>query len=95
MEITQKTVEYVANLARIDLEPGELQSLSVQLKDILHFIDSLSKLDIIGVEPTSHILPLSNVLRDDIAKDSLPADKALECAPQKRDAFFGVPKVIE
>jgi len=95
MAIDKKTVEHVAHLARIELTPKELEKLSHQLQDILGFIDKLSRLDISKTPPTSHILALSNVLRDDVAKPSLPVEKALANAPSRETDFFSVPKVIE
>lgn len=95
MAITKDTVKYVAHLARIDLEPKELEELARQLDEILGFIDKLKRADIKDVAPTSHILPISNVLREDSAAPSLSPDKALENAPQREGKFFGVPKVIE
>jgi len=95
MAIDKETVKYVAHLARIELGPKELEKLSEQLKDILGFIDKLKKADIKNINPTSHILPLNNVLRDDKPKESLPLDTALEDAPQREGNFFGVPKIIE
>jgi aspartyl-tRNA(Asn)/glutamyl-tRNA(Gln) amidotransferase subunit C len=95
MAITKETVSYVAHLARIQLNPGELEKLSGQLKDILDFINKLGKVDIKNVNPTSHILPINNVLRDDQPQESLSADKALENAPHQEGNFFVVPKIIE
>jgi aspartyl-tRNA(Asn)/glutamyl-tRNA(Gln) amidotransferase subunit C len=95
MAIDKETVKSVARLSRIRLEDEELERLSHQLKDILDFIDKLKKLDISGVEPTSHILPLKNVLRQDSPRASLPAEKSLANAPRKQGDFFVVPKVIE
>ena len=95
MAISRETVEYTANLARIELQPQELEKLSRQLQDILGFIDKLSKVDIKDILPTSHILPLGNVLRPDAPKESLPVDKALSNAPGRDGNFFVVPKVIE
>ena len=93
--IDKKTVEYVAALARINLSPQELEKLSGQLQEILSFIDQLNKVEIKDTLPTSHILPLNNVLRSDAPLDSLPVAKTLENAPQKEGKFFVVPKVIE
>ncbi|MCX5710450.1 MAG: Asp-tRNA(Asn)/Glu-tRNA(Gln) amidotransferase subunit GatC [Candidatus Omnitrophica bacterium] len=95
MAIDKKTVENVAHLARIELNPKELDKLSHQLQDILGFIDKLSRLDISKTPPTSHILLLSNILREDTPKPSLPVDKALANAPSREADFFSVPKVIE
>ena len=95
MAITEDTVKYVAQLARITLAPKELEKLSQQLQGILDFIDKLKKVDVKDVAPTSHILPVNNVLRDDTPSESLASDKALENAPQRQGNFFQVPKVIE
>ncbi len=95
MSIDKKTVEDVAHLARIELEPKELEKLSHQLEHILAFIDKLSSLDTNNVLPTSHILPLNNVLRKDEPRGSLPIEKTLANAPAKQGNFFIVPKVIE
>lgn len=95
MAIDKRTVEYVAHLARIELQDKELEKLSSQLHDILGFIDKLTELDTKDVQPTSHILPINNVLRNDEPRQSLTSEKALENAPSKEGNFFTVPKVIE
>jgi len=95
MGIDKKTVEGVAHLARIELEPKELEKLSRQLEHILAFIDKLSSLNTDNIPPTSHILPINNVLRKDEPRPSLPVDKTLLNAPGKQGNFFVVPKVIE
>ncbi|MFH1198702.1 MAG: Asp-tRNA(Asn)/Glu-tRNA(Gln) amidotransferase subunit GatC [Candidatus Omnitrophota bacterium] len=95
MSIDKQVVAHVAHLARIELEDKELDKLSTQLEDILRFIDKLSKLDVSKVEPTSHILPIKNVLRDDLPGISLSNEQVLANAPQKEGNFFVVPKVIE
>jgi len=95
MAITKDTVKYVAHLARIDLKPKELEKLSQQLQEILGFIDKLKRVDIKEIAPTSHILPINNVLRDDKPGESLSSDKALDNVPQRQGNFFSVPKVIE
>jgi len=95
MPISKETVKYVAHLARIELKQKELEKLSKQLEGILGFIDKLSKIDIKDIRPTSHILPINNVLREDKISPSLSCDEALKNAPHRVRNFFGVPKVIE
>ncbi|MCM8780397.1 MAG: Asp-tRNA(Asn)/Glu-tRNA(Gln) amidotransferase subunit GatC [Candidatus Omnitrophica bacterium] len=95
MPLNKDTVRQLGTLARIHLEEQELKILSVQLKAILDFIDKLKEVDIENISPTSHILPINNVLREDVPGDSLPKEKFLNNAPQKEGDFFGVPKVIE
>jgi len=95
MLIDKETIKHVAHLARIELQPNELEKFSAQLHDILGFIDKLSRLDVTQVSPTSHILPISNVLRKDKLHISLTPEKALENAPCKKGNFFSVPKILE
>jgi aspartyl-tRNA(Asn)/glutamyl-tRNA(Gln) amidotransferase subunit C len=95
MSIDKDTVKYTAHLARIELGDKELAKLSTQLHDILGFIDKLSKLNVENVQPTSHILPINTVLREDKPGESLPIEKTLANAPERKDNFFTVPKVIE
>jgi aspartyl-tRNA(Asn)/glutamyl-tRNA(Gln) amidotransferase subunit C len=95
MAISKETVEHVAHLARIELKAEELERLSHQLQGILEFIDKLKKIDTGNIAPTSHILPVNNVLREDNPRPSLSVDKALKNAPAREGSFFVVPKVIE
>jgi aspartyl-tRNA(Asn)/glutamyl-tRNA(Gln) amidotransferase subunit C len=95
MSLPEETVEYVAHLSRIDLKASELATISKQLESILGFIDTLRSLDVGTIEPTSHILPISNVLRDDEPKASLAIEKSLANAPAREGRFFSVPRVIE
>ncbi|MDD5097582.1 MAG: Asp-tRNA(Asn)/Glu-tRNA(Gln) amidotransferase subunit GatC, partial [Candidatus Omnitrophica bacterium] len=68
---------------------------SLQLDEVIGFIDKLSSLDTEKVKPASHILPISNVLREDEPHICLTPEKALENAPSKKGNFFSVPKIIE
>lgn len=95
MAISKEMVKYVAELSRIELSNKELEKLSRQLQDILRFIDKLNKIDIKDIEPTSHILPIKNVLREDQPQTSLSTKKALLNAPLQEANSFVVPKVIE
>ncbi len=95
MSISKETVEYVAHLARIDLQPNELDKLSRQLQAIVDFIDRLKKLEVKDVATTSHILPINNVFKPDKPASSLPSQQVLMNAPAKKANFFVVPKIIE
>ena len=94
-EITTKDIEYVAGLARLYLTDEEKKVLTPQLKDIVSYVEKLGELNTENIEPTAHILPLKNVLRPDIRKQSLDQQDALEMAPKKQDGMFRVPRVIE
>ena len=95
MSVDKEAIRHVAHLARIELQSNELDKLSEELHEILGFIDKLSNLNVEQVKPTSHILPISNVLREDVPYVSLTPQQALENAPSKKKNFFSVPKIIE
>lgn len=95
MKITEKTVEYVAQLARLNLSDGEKKMLAGQMGDILEYMDKLDSLDTKGVEPMEHVEPISNVFRKDIVEKSLSREKILANAPDKKDGAFRVPKIVE
>jgi aspartyl-tRNA(Asn)/glutamyl-tRNA(Gln) amidotransferase subunit C len=93
--ISREDVEHVARLARLALNDAEIERMREQLSGILAYIDTLRALDTAGVEPTSHAVPLVNVMRDDDTRPSLPPDVALGNAPDRSDGFFRVPRIIE
>src|SRR5215213_1642199 len=92
--ITPDDVRKVAKLARLALPDADLQRLSGQLESILGYVAKLGQVDLTGVEPLAHALPLHNVLREDVPGPALPLEKVLQNAPQTDGAFFAVPKVI-
>ena len=100
MPITLKDVEYVANLAKLELSKEEKKRFQKELDNIIKYIDQLNELDTENVPITSHVVFLQNVLtetrlgRKDEVLPSLSADEALANAPEKKDGFFKVPKVI-
>ena len=94
MSITLKDVEYVANLAELELSQGEKIKFQKELDNIIKYIDQLKELNTENVPITSHVVPLQNVFREDRVLPSLPPDEALANAPKKKDGFLKVPKVI-
>jgi len=95
MSITIKEVEHVANLARLELSKAEKEQFAGQLNAILKYAEKLNELDTDGIEPTSHVLPLANVMREDTVKPSWPIEKVLLNAPEEEDGQFKVPAVLE
>jgi len=93
--ITNDDVKYIASLSRIHLKEEEMATLRKDLEDILHYIEKLKKLDVSGVEPTTHPLPLKNVYREDRKQNGLSQEEALSMAVERKNGFFKVPKVIE
>ena len=95
MKITKQEVEHVARLARLELSEQETDKLTEQLSNILTYVEQLNKLDTSGVEPTSHVLDLRNVMRDDVVVPGLSQERALANAPEKAAGHYKVLKIIE
>jgi aspartyl-tRNA(Asn)/glutamyl-tRNA(Gln) amidotransferase subunit C len=93
--ITREDVEHVAELARLELTAAEKEQFITQLNSILTYIDKLNELDTRDVEPTSHVIPMSNVLRDDEVRACLDRAQVLHNAPEASHFFFKVPRIIE
>ncbi|MCM8779225.1 MAG: Asp-tRNA(Asn)/Glu-tRNA(Gln) amidotransferase subunit GatC [Candidatus Omnitrophica bacterium] len=95
MAITLKEVEYIAKLARIELSPEELQYYTHQLDRILEYINKLREMNIEGVEPTTGVFPLKNILREDEISPSLKIDAVKKMANLMENNQFKVPKIID
>jgi aspartyl-tRNA(Asn)/glutamyl-tRNA(Gln) amidotransferase subunit C len=95
MPLDRAAVDHVARLARLDLSDAERSRMETELTQILAHAEKIQTLDLDGIEPTSHAVPIVNALRDDEVAESLPADIALANSPDKEDARFRVPRIIE
>ena len=93
--ITRKDVEHVAKLSQIKFEEKELEKFTKQLEDIVGFIDKLSELNTEGIEPTSSVIPMVNVTREDSIRPSFIQEKALSNAPDKEIGHYKIPKIME
>jgi aspartyl-tRNA(Asn)/glutamyl-tRNA(Gln) amidotransferase subunit C len=89
--IDRDQVLHVARLARLRLTEDELERMPGELSKILGHVEKMDELDLGGVEPTSHVVALQNVLRDDEPRPCLPREKALAGAPDVADGGFRVP----
>jgi aspartyl-tRNA(Asn)/glutamyl-tRNA(Gln) amidotransferase subunit C len=95
MKITKQEVEHVAKLGRLELSDQEKEKLTDQLSNILTYVEKLNELNTSGVEPTSHVLDINNVMREDVPHESLSQERALANAPEKAAGHYKVPKIIE
>lgn len=95
MRLTPEQVEHVALLARLRLTEDERARFTTQLNSILEHFEQLQQIDTADVEPMSHAVPMSNVLREDEVKASLAPEEALRNAPDSEGDCFRVPRVIE
>jgi aspartyl-tRNA(Asn)/glutamyl-tRNA(Gln) amidotransferase subunit C len=93
--ITLEEVEHVARLARLELSGAEKERMRRELDSILAYIDKLRALDTDAVEPTSHAVPLTSVMREDEPRPSSPQADMLANAPDRNGQLFRVPRIIE
>jgi aspartyl-tRNA(Asn)/glutamyl-tRNA(Gln) amidotransferase subunit C len=92
--LSHTDVEHVANLARLALSAEEIEQLTDQLAVILDHAEDVAALNLDGVEPTAHPLPLVNVLRPDDVRPCLDRDEVLAQAPAAEDGRFRVPRIL-
>ena len=92
--ISHDQLEHVARLCYLRLEPQEKTSYHLALNQILEYFQQIKEIDTRDVAPTSYILPLTNVLRQDEPTPSLPREEALANAPSQSEGYFKVPKIL-
>ncbi len=92
--VTPEDVRHVAKLARLAVDESRLAAAAAQLGSILGYIEQINEVDVAGVEPMAHAVPLHNVLREDTVEPSLPLERTLQNAPEADGPFFKVPKVL-
>lgn len=95
MSVDQATVRRIAHLARIKVPEAEVEDLRGELNTILAFVETLSEVDVDGVEPMTSVMPMPMKKRTDVVNDGGIADRVTANAPASEDRFFMVPKVIE
>lgn len=94
-KISKDQVKHVANLARLAINEEEAEKYSEQLSAIIDFSEQLNELDTTGVEPTTHVLDMKNVLRKDEPKEWISKEDALKNAPDQQDGQFRVPSILD
>ena len=95
MSIDRDTARKVAKLARIKVEEADLDALAGEFNAILGFVEQLNEVDVEGVEPMTSVTPMRLKRREDVVTDGNQQEKILSYAPDAREAFFAVPKVVE
>jgi aspartyl-tRNA(Asn)/glutamyl-tRNA(Gln) amidotransferase subunit C len=93
--LAPEDVRKVASLARLKLSDDEIAEFSEQLGNVLDYVEVLNELDVTDVEPMAHAAEVTDVLRDDAIRESLPRDAALANAPKSDGRFFLVPQILE
>ncbi|ARC88012.1 Asp-tRNA(Asn)/Glu-tRNA(Gln) amidotransferase subunit GatC [Rhodovulum sp. MB263] len=95
MSIDIDTARRVAHLARIAVQEDDLPALAQELSGILTFMEELNEVDVTGVEPMTGVTPMRLKRREDIVTDGEMQDRIVSNAPDAREGFFAVPKVVE
>ncbi|MFM2296130.1 MAG: hypothetical protein RLZZ350_2543 [Verrucomicrobiota bacterium] len=95
MAAAEIDIKYTAHLARLALMPDEEKKLGAQLGQILGYVEKLKQVDVTGIEPTAHAVPMVNITRADEIRPSLPHEDVLRNAPKQANGLFIVPKVVE
>jgi aspartyl-tRNA(Asn)/glutamyl-tRNA(Gln) amidotransferase subunit C len=94
MKIFEKDVEYIAHLSRLEVNPEEKRRIADQLGKILDYMAKLNELDTEDTEPTSHVLPIRNVFREDEAINPFAGVDLMANAPKKNMGHYQVPKIL-
>jgi aspartyl-tRNA(Asn)/glutamyl-tRNA(Gln) amidotransferase subunit C len=94
MKLSKDEVLKIANLARLELSPAEVEKYSTQLSAVLDYVERLNALDVEGIEPTAHAVLVPTPYRQDEPVHDTTREKSLSNAPDREDDFFRVPKVL-
>ncbi len=95
MQISRDDVSYIAQLAKLKLDTIHAEKMQLELSEILEYMDILKQVDTDGMEPLSHIFPISNVFREDVVCDSYDRNALLRNAPVHTESTVIVPKTVE
>lgn len=93
--ISDETIEYVGILAKLELSDEDKENAKKDMAEMLDYIDKLGELDTTGVEPMSHVFPVSNVMREDVVTNGDGSEDTLKNAPERNESGFVVPKTVE
>ena len=94
-EITKEQVKHVADLARLTFSDDELVTFAKQMGEVIQYAERLNELDTEDVVPTTHVMDVRNVLREDEARPSMNREDVLKNAPASKDGQFEVPSVLD
>lgn len=91
--LTKEEVEHIAELAKVSISEDEKALFRDQLERILEYFKKIDELELEGVEPTTHVMDIFNVFREDVVKESLQPEDVLENAPEREGRYFKAPRV--
>ncbi|MEN6313660.1 MAG: Asp-tRNA(Asn)/Glu-tRNA(Gln) amidotransferase subunit GatC [Clostridiaceae bacterium] len=94
-KVTKETIEHIADLARLNISEAEKEKFTLEMEKIISYVDKLNELDTSNVKPMEHVIPIRNILREDVVTGSFDREKLMENAPSQEDGCYKVPKVME
>ncbi len=95
MKINRDEIKNIALLSRLEVDEAHMEQVEKALNDVLSYVTELEELNLDGVEPMAHAVPLQNVFREDEVKPSLDHKLAMQNAPEETDGYFTVPRVVQ
>ena len=95
MKVTKEDMENVAVLSRLSIPEDKEAQYTQQLNDFLEYVDNLSTVDTEGIQPIAHVLPVSNVFREDVVTNAEDREHLLANAPEQKDGCYKVPKTFD
>ena len=95
MKINDQILQYTAALAKLTVSDEEKEKLAFDLERILDYIETMNGLDTDNIEPMSHVMPISNVFREDLVTNTDNSEEILANAPRSKSGSFAVPKTVE
>ncbi|MCQ2359192.1 MAG: Asp-tRNA(Asn)/Glu-tRNA(Gln) amidotransferase subunit GatC [Phascolarctobacterium sp.] len=95
MKVTAEDVRHIATLSRLTVPEAEMEKFTEQFNQIINYADILQQIDTTDIEPTAHVLPVANVLREDVVQEGVAHEDAMKNAPAVHNDGFKVPRVIE
>ncbi|MFJ5965895.1 Asp-tRNA(Asn)/Glu-tRNA(Gln) amidotransferase subunit GatC [Bacillus sp. NPDC093026] len=93
--ISIEEVKHVAHLARLAITEEEAEMFTEQLDSIISFAEQLNEVDTENVEPTTHVLKMKNVMREDVPNKSLSIEAVMKNAPDHKDGYIRVPSILD
>ena len=94
-KVTKETIEHIADLARLNISEAEKGKITLEMEKIISYVDMLNELDTSDIKPMEHVIPIRNILREDVVTGSLGREKLMKNAPSQEDGCYKVPRVVE
>jgi len=94
-KVTKEAIEHIANLARLNISEVEKEKLTLEMENIISYMDKLNELDTTDVKPMEHVIPMQNIFREDVVTGSFEREKLMKNAPSYENGCYKVPRVVE